>query len=208
MTRVVRLTSATRDGLPPCCTDCVFWQQRGPATDARAKERWAAQMDGRVGGWGRVLYEAGGFRGMVQYGPATAFARARVMPAGPPGHDAALITCVYMEGDDLPGTCERLLLEALADMKQRRVRAVEAFALHYPDEVPRGERFDTHHTLFDRDLLVRLGFTPVRTHGQVSLMRLPLGGLQPGMRERAAGLVARLRPPAPATAEPAMRGAE
>ena len=89
------------------------------------------------------------------------------------------MTCVFLEGDDLVGTAERLMLEALADLKGRGMRAVEAFALSYPDDVPVEDRFIGHHTLFDRDFLASLGFTRVRARGQVSLMRLELGGLQP-----------------------------
>ena len=53
-----------------------------------------------------------------------------------------------------------------------------------------------HHTLFDRDFLEGLGFTRVRTRGQVTLMRLELDGVVPGpgLLERAARLVR----PAPA----------
>lgn len=208
MTRPVPLTHATRGATPACCTECVFWQRHGADTDPRAKARWAADIEKRFGPWGRILLEGSDFRGVIQYGPADAFARARAMPAGPPGRDAALITCVYMEGEDLPGTCERLLLEALADMKSRRLVAAEAFALHYPDEVPLSRRFDAHHTLFDRTFLQRFGFTVVRTHGQVSLMRLPLGGLAPTTAGRARRTLARLRPPTHPQPRPAMRSVE
>lgn len=196
MTRIVQLTASTRSAAPDCCTECVFWQQRGTGSDARAKERWAEGVERRFGAWGRILMEADGFRGVIQYGPARAFARARHMPAGPPGRDAALITCAFLDGNDLPGTCERLLLEALADLKARGLPAVEVFALRFPDEVPLHHRFDAHHTLFDRTFLQRFGFTAVRTHGQVSLMRLALGGLDPLPRGTVARLARRLRPTA------------
>ena len=61
------------------------------------------------------------------------------MPGGPPGRDAALVTCTFLEADDPAGACERLMLEALADLKARGFPAVEAFALRYPEEV-RGAR--------------------------------------------------------------------
>jgi len=193
MSRVLDLRLATRDAAPACCRDCVFWQQpRGPVSDAAVKERWARGMERRVGSWGRVLREGDAFRGLIQYGPARAFGRAATMPAGPPGRDAALITCAYLAGDDLAGACERLLLEALADLKARGVAAVEVFALHHPDEVPLAARFDVHHTLFDRTFLQRFGFWTVRSAGQVSLMRLELGGLERAPAGRLARLAARL----------------
>ena len=180
MSRVAPLTSASRPAMPECCVDCVFWQGLRGVTDARRKDRWAREAEEHFGAWGRVLNEGERFLGLMQYGPQAAFPRARVLPAGPPSRDAALLTCVYLSEDDPAGACERLVLEALADLKSRRVAAVEAFALRYPDEVPVRDRFLGHHTLFDRTFLTRLGFSPLRGSGQVALMRLPIGGLAPG----------------------------
>jgi hypothetical protein len=165
---------------------CTFWQHDRVAADERRKAAWAEAADRRHGGFGRVMHEGAEFRGMVQYAPAELFPRALALPAGPPGRDAALVACSFLEGEDPEGVCERLLLEALADLKARGATAVEAFALRYPEEVGPADRFLGHHTLFDRDLLERLGFSPVRSTGQVSLMRIALGGLVPGP-----GLVAR-----------------
>jgi hypothetical protein len=178
VSRVAPLTGATRGDLPPCCVDCVFWQNTRVVEDGRGKDKWSHALERDFGAWGRMLFDGDKFRGMIQYGPAEAFARSRAVPAGPPSSDAALITCVFLEGEDLAGSCERLMLEALADLKARELSAVEAFALHYPDEVPLRDRFAGHHTLFDRTFLARFGFSPVRSVGQVSLMRLPLGGLE------------------------------
>lgn len=186
MTSISALTAATRGDLPPPCVSCTFWQHDRVAVDERRKAAWAEATQRRHGGFGRVMREGPAFRGMVQYGPAELFPRALALPAGPPGRDAALVTCSFLEGDDPEGVCERLLLEALADLKARGAPAVEAFALRHPEEVGAPERFLGHHTLFDRDLLERLGFTAVRSSGRVALMRIALGGLVPGP-----GLVAR-----------------
>lgn len=179
--------------------DCVFWQHPRDVTDSRAKQRWMGGVERSFGPWGRVVNDGADQRGMIQYGPAAAFPRARVLPAGPASMAGALITCAFLEGDDRVGTFERLLLEALADLKARRLPSVDAFALRYSDEVSIAERFTAHQTLFDRTYLQRFGFQSVRANGQVSLMRLDLGGLEPG---RAAGslarLAARIRPQMPA----------
>ncbi len=151
-----------------------------------------ADVERGFGPWGRMINEDGDFRGYIQYGPAARFPRARLMPAGPPSRDAALITCAYVGGDDLEGTCERLLLEALADLKARGIEAAEAFGLSFSDDVSAHDRSRSHHTLFDRAMLERFGFQPLRATGQVSLMRLPLGGLQPA---ESASLLARLTQP-------------
>ena len=164
----------------------MFWQHDRLISEERRKEAWSEAFERRHGSFGRVLRDGMEFRGMVQYGPAASFPRALALPAGPPSRDAALVTCTFLEGDDPQGACERLLLEALADLKGRDVAAVEAFSLNYPEEVPAHERFVGHHTLFDRGFLEGLGFSPIRTSGQVALMRIELGGLiaGPGLLER------------------------
>lgn len=193
------LTGATRADLPPCCVDCVFWQHPRDVCDSRAKHRWMGGVERAFGPWGRVVNDGADLRGMIQYGPAPAFPRARILPAGPPARDGALITCAYLEGEDRVGTFERLLLEALADLKARGLPSADAFALRYADDVSLAERFAPHLTLFDRSYLQRFGFQPVRADGQVSLMRLDLGGLEPGHAPGALSrLAARLRPPLPA----------
>jgi hypothetical protein len=191
---IVPLTGASRFDLPPPCVSCVFWQDHRAVTDERRKEAWAESFSRRHGAFGRVMHEGARFRGMIQYGPSSAFPRALGLPAGPPGRDAALVTCTFLDGEDPAGACERLMLEALADLKARSVVAVEAFALTYPEEVRREDRFLGHHTLLDRDFLEGLGFSTVRTHGQVALMRIGLGGIIPGPRivERARRLGERL----------------
>ena len=200
MSRVAPLTGASRPALPEPCVDCVFWQGLRGVSDARRKDRWSRETESRFGAWGRILHEGPRYLGMMQYGPQAAFPRAQVLPAGPPSRDAALLTCVYLAADDPGGACERLLLEALADLKARGVAAAEAFALRYPDEVPLYDRFLGHHTLFDRTFLTRFGFSPVRSTGQVSLMRLAIGGLAPARAAVARDALARLRPAEPGPA--------
>lgn len=199
MMSVTPLTHSTQRDLPAPCGDCVFWQGMRGVADSRRKREWARDVEDRFGAYGRVVWEGDRFLGVLQYGPAAAFPRAQVLPAGPADARAALITCLIVTGDDPVGTCERLLLEALADLKARRFSAVEAFAIDDPD-TPREHRVAGHHTLLAIDVLGDLGFMPVRTHGPVSLMRLPLGGIvetrQGALAAQARKLIARLAPPA------------
>lgn len=202
LSQITPLTAGTRSLLPPPCVSCVFWQHDRLISDERHKGAWVESLGRHHGVFGRVLRDGSGFRGMVQYGPSRAFPRGLALPAGPPTRGAALVTCVFLEGDDPQGSCEHLLLEALADLKGRGLARVEAFALNYPDEVPADDRFLGHHTLFDRSFLERLGFFPVRATGQVSLMAIELGGLirGPSLLRRATGALRR-------ATEPTLRGA-
>lgn len=202
MSQISSVTASTRSALPSPCVSCVFWQHDRLVSDERQKAAWAEAFGRRHGAFGRVLRDGAAFRGMVQFGPAEAFPRALALPAGPPSRDAALITCTFLEGDDPEGSCERLLLEALADVKAREFRAVEAFALHYDDEASPEDRFLGHHTLFDRAFLEGLGFVAVRSRGDVSLMRIDIGGLVAGP-----GLVAQALRILRGAPEPGVRGA-
>jgi hypothetical protein len=199
MMSVTPLTRPVQRDLPAPCGDCVFWQGIRGTSDARRKLEWAETVEDRFGAYGRVLWEGDRFLGVLQYGPASAFPRAQVLPAGPADSRAALITCLIVAGDDPVGTCERLLLEALADLKARGFAAVEAFAIDDPD-TPREHRVAGHHTLLDAGVLGDLGFAPVRTQGPVSLMRLPLGGIietpQSAVAAQARKLISRLLSPA------------
>ncbi len=49
------------------------------------------------------------------------------LPAGPPSRDAALVICAYVTGPDAAAALERLLLEALADIKCRGIAAIGEF---------------------------------------------------------------------------------
>lgn len=186
-----RVTYLADDPSAPAlpCRDCVFWQDPRRTAHSGRKERWAAEMRRDSGHWGVLLWEGDQLQGRLQYGPQERFARAALLPAGPPTPGAALLTCVYLTADDASGALERLLLEALADLQARKVLRVEAFAAYDDDVEPRR----AHHTLLDRAVLERLGFSAIRTEGPVALMRLPLGGLE-RTPERLAARARRLLP--------------
>ena len=196
--RIEPLTDASRKSAPLPCVDCVFWQERRALSDARKKRRGVerARRLG-AGSWGRMARDGDTVDGLIQYGPAELFPRADLMAAGPPSRDAALLTCMLVFSDDSVDTAEHLTLEALADLKASGTRAVEAFAIGFAEEVVDEDRFRSHHTLFDREFLESLGFTPVRAHGQVALMRLELGDAPSGrapLLERLRGRLRRARP--------------
>jgi hypothetical protein len=193
VTRILSVTDADAGHLPECCGTCVFWQRTGASSNASAKRRWSRRAERSFGPWGRVLQEGGEFRGVIQYGPRSLFPRSRIMPSGPASPDAAVVTCVYLGATDRADACERLFLEALADLQARGIGAVEAFSINYPDEVPTRERFEAHHTMFDREFLEHLGFSPVRVAGQVALMRLALTEPVVAPTGRVAAMLARVR---------------
>ncbi len=114
----------------------------------------------------------------MQYGPSELFPRAEDLPAGPASDDAALVTCAYLVEGSAQWVMQSLFLAAIADVKERGLKALEAFAYRYPEGESAEERFLVHRTVFPADFLADFGFRTVRRLGRVELARLELGGLQ------------------------------
>jgi hypothetical protein len=141
----------------------------------------------------------------MQYGPTELFPRAWELPAGPPSEDAMLVTCAYLVDRASPWVMQSLFLAAIGDARDRRAKALEAFAYRYAEGESAYERFLVHRTVFPRDFLSDFGFRTVRTAGLVELVRLDLGGLQPvaeGKRARVLRIVKEAFSPAPAPVPP------
>jgi hypothetical protein len=175
-TRLKGLTGATLPSAPTVCHDCVWWQSRpGKRT---SKHRWIERAEDDWGAWGTLYVDDDGrVLGSMQYGPAELFPRAEELPAGPPSEDAVLITCAYLVEGSAQWVMQSLFLSAIADVKERGGKALEAFAYRYPEGETAEERFLVHRTVFPADFLADFGFYTVRREGRVELARLELGGL-------------------------------
>ena len=202
MTRVAGLTGATLETAPTVCRDCIWWQSRGHRSVD--KRRWREKVEGEWGAWGTVYYDDDGrLLGSMQYGPSTYFPRAAELPAGPPSGDAVLVTCAYLVDTSTPWVMQSLFLAAIGHARDRKAKALEAFAYRYREGETVYERFLVHRTVFPRDFLADLGFVTVRMQGRVELVRLDLGGLQPvaeGTRSKVLRLLKEAFSPAPVPA--------
>jgi hypothetical protein len=199
-TRVGGLTGATLERAPQVCHACVWWQStRGRGPD---KRDWIDDAESEWGAWGAIYRDDDGRTlGSLQYGPARLFPRAWELPAGPPSDDSVLITCAYLVDRATPWVLQSLFLAAIGDAKDKRAKALETFAYRYPEGESAYERFLVHRTVFPRDFLSDFGFETVRHVGQVELVRLELGGLQPvaeGKRAKVLRLVKAAFSPEPA----------
>ena len=68
------------------------------------------EAEDEFGPWGKLYVDDDGRTvGLIQYGPADRFPRARGLPAGPPAADAALITCAYLVDVHSPWVLQSLL---------------------------------------------------------------------------------------------------
>ena len=182
------------------CHGCVWWQSSGRREPS--KRAWIDDAEAAWGAWGAVYYDDDGRTlGSMQYGPASLFPRAWELPAGPPSEDAALITCAYLVDRATPWVLQSLFLAAIGDAKDKRAKALETFAYRYAEGESAYERFLVHRTVFPRDFLSDFGFETVRQAGQIELVRLDLGGLQPvaeGSRAKVLRLVKEAFAPEPA----------
>jgi hypothetical protein len=201
--RVVGLSRGTLPDTAAVCRGCVWWQSRGNKT--ASKERWIEKVEDDWGEWGTVYYgDDGQLLGSMQYGPSGLFPRAADLPAGPPSDDAVIVTCAYLVGDAARWVEQSLFLAAIGEARDRGARALEAFAYRYPEGESTYERFLVHRTVFARDFLADFGFQTVRAHGNVELVRLDLGGLQPveeGRRARVLRVVQEAFKPSPEPAQ-------
>jgi hypothetical protein len=179
------LTGASLPHAPSVCFDCVFWQSREGRSAPKA--RWVERIEDDWGAWG-TLYrgEGGRLLGFMQYAPAGNFPRAFELPAGPPSQDAVLVTCAYLVDPSTPWVMQSLFLSAIADARDRRIKAIEAFGYRYAEGTASHDRFLVHRTVFPADFLADFGFVTMRAEGPVELARLELGGLVPVMDSRLA----------------------
>ena len=202
--RLHPVTTASIAHAPPPCVGCVFWQSRG--NRSAAKGRWAERIEDDWGPWGTLYFDEGDrLLGFIQYGPSGHFPRAFELPAGPPSSDAVLVTCAYIVDLSTPWIMQSLFLSVIGEVRDRGVKAIEAFGYRYPEGESAYERFLVHRTIFPSDFLADFGFYPVRWEGEVALARLELTGLQPvddGMTAKAWRKVKDAFVPAPVPQRP------
>lgn len=188
--KLQNLDRSTIELLPEGCRRCGWWQgydSGWPATDAR--QEWGARAEELIGCWGKLAIADENFLGMLQFAPASILPRTRELSGGPPSEDAVLISCSVVLAEAGPAVQKSLLLAALSDLEEAGVKTVEAFCLR------KASAGDERHML-DPVFLRDCGFYPVRSSGELQLMRLELGGAE---RSRAAkmklrrGLLHRLK---------------
>ncbi len=200
MTGVEHLTRGTIGSAPPPCRGCVWWQTPPGAREAD-HDRWTERMEDEFGPWGKLYLEGDRTLGLLQYGPAGRFPRARTMPAGPPGGDAILVTCAYLADAQTPWVLQSLFLAAIGECKDRGFPFLEAFSHRYEPGADFAARFLGHRTIFPADFLHDLGFQSRRSAGTIELARLDLRTIETAAEQSLAERVkARLAPfqPAPA----------
>jgi GNAT superfamily N-acetyltransferase len=176
--RLIGLSVADRQYLPARCADCVFWEsdtplprECGAACDAQLAAGWARKVTAEWGECGRVAVEDGDFLGFIKYAPPEFVLQAHLMPSGPPIEGAPVIACMHVAPEARRhGLGGVLLRAALRDLAGRGERTVQAYALA-------GRTDYESAPMVGVEFLLRNGFTVVRPHPEVPLLRLDLKSL-------------------------------
>ncbi len=178
------LCAFRQDLLPTACRTCSWWFTSGFAPDGHdaSRERrreWMISLESTWGSTGLILprdapsgdRSAPVAAATIHYAPAASLPRLRDLPLGPLPPDSVVLFCMRMEAEDRAAS-RRLLQKALAQLRQRHVAKVYAYA------APMGGTGSTDHCeFFSRSLLEDCGFTDLRDNGELFLMFTDLRGL-------------------------------
>jgi hypothetical protein len=154
--------------MAPVCRECTWWQEPG------TRPGWERATESESGFFGRALVAGESVIGWIQTAPATLVPRAQRLPAGPPSRDAYLLTCAYFYDQFFLHGFQQLLQDVEASLKQRRVAALEAFALLSTRPEDRFRGYIRELNLFSHEVLEGGGFRMVQRRGGVARYRLEL----------------------------------
>ncbi|WP_072690470.1 hypothetical protein [Rhodococcus marinonascens] len=193
------VTSLTLDGLDKLSAHarrCVFWEMdpaaingsRGFCDQEFEKEAWLSMVMLEWGSCGQVAVIDGKPVGSALYAPPRTVPRAHLLPTGPVGADAILLTSLRLEPAGEEQNLGTTLIQAVvADLVRRGVRALEAFGIRNMDvdgsiETPgagvssatAARECSPEECMIPADLLEDNGFKVVAPHPHFPRLRLEL----------------------------------
>lgn len=179
---------AFRQGLlPEACHTCAWWQSVGsdPQGEAAVERRrdWLPLVERQWGSAGILAYDSpsrfgssGPSRAMVSasmhFAPAPLVPRFCALGFGPLSDAAALLFCLRLEENAGRSAAKRLVIRALAELRDRGVS--EAYAVAGPSAYS-SDGADCR--FFSPGLLAACGFEYFAHNGALALMRTDLRGL-------------------------------
>lgn len=134
-----------------------------------------SEANQEIGFWGKMATGDDELLGFIQFGPAGLFSRAEDI-AGKEIRSSFLLTCSHVSVEGVDSIRKSLLMAALAELQEMDVAQLDAFCA--------GKEVSGDCRLFDRKFLGDCGFYPMRDIGDLTVMRLELGGADPGRGSR------------------------
>lgn len=182
--RIIPLELSMVEGLPHHSRVCAFWEtDREPGhiergyDDSFEKEAWLSAVLLEWGVCGQVLVVDGQPVGLALYAPPNYIPRHKLLPSGPVNPDAILLSHIYITDEHRSVMMYvKLINAAVADLRDRGVRAVEAFgregyAGSYAADANPKSALD-HVCIPTRDVLSTCGFKEIVPHPRVSRWRV------------------------------------
>lgn len=159
--------------IPGMCKYCLYWQASGAFGEdmlkpemEREKRAWLNKVTKEFENCVKIAYFNNVPTGFMQCAPARFFPRAKEYVSGPPSEDAILIACLYIPNKEArgKGIGTAMLKELLAELKTRKVKAVETFAGKSSENNPSGPL----------KLYLKHNFKTIREKDGFPLLRLDL----------------------------------
>jgi ribosomal protein S18 acetylase RimI-like enzyme len=132
--------------VPSPCRHCLYWQAGVPFDEKkklemeREKREWLNKVIREFGNCAFTAYFSGVPIGFIQYAPPNFFPQVKEYASGPPSEDAVFLACLYITKKESrrKGLGTAMLKELLAELKQRKIKAVETFARKNSENNPSG----------------------------------------------------------------------
>jgi GNAT superfamily N-acetyltransferase len=140
-------TNSSFKDVPSSCRYCLYWQTSGAYGEEmlkpemeQQKREWFNKVSSEFGNCIKIAYLANKPIGFIQYAPAKFFPRIKEYVAGPPSEDVVFLACLYVDSKEARGKGfgTALLKNLLAELKQRKSKAVETFARKSSSDNPSG----------------------------------------------------------------------
>ena len=133
--------------IPRPCKYCLYWQTSNSFDEEtlkpemeNKKREWFSKVSREFGNCGLIAYLSGVPLGFVQYGPPRFFPQVKEYASEPPSKDAIFLACLYVANEEArgKGLGKAMLKGLLAELRKKKIKAVETFARKNSESNPSG----------------------------------------------------------------------
>lgn len=182
MISIRTLDFSAMDLLGPRARRCVYWQTDGqdslalPGDPEFEKEAWISRVTLEWGACGQIASDGERPGGAVFYAPPGMVPRASCFPTGPVGADAILLAGISVEIDSPSGILTSLLDSVVVDLRNRGIKAIEAFGVttDHPEPEASRDMCGAASCVPPASFLLEHGFSVVAEHETYPRLRLEI----------------------------------